>query len=149
MIPNVCIRGSEKHAATVIKFLESLGGENIDYYNGEVNRYFYFVNSMGYVDWVGYEPRGKRLVTLEEARDFINGTIEYSKTPEFPRMMWVWDDVRDGVLRLMIHGHIPTIEYPWIDGDGDAWEHASDTDPLIPELTIEEAEAKFNIKIKR
>lgn len=155
MSANVRIRGSVKHAATVIKFLESIGGNNSLGHRADAAYAFYHVDPEGVIR---FEAEAiKREITLQQAQDILDGiatlrddgTIEYSKTPGFPRMMWVWNNSILNAIEKEVHGHIPTIKCPYVDIDGLTWEHASDTDPRTPELTIEEAEAKYNIKIKR
>jgi len=148
MTPNVCVRGNEEHAATIIKFFERVGCKRNNC-ACENSDYFYFVNNIGYVNCSESQPQGKRLVTLEEAIEVINGTVVYDEIPKFPRIMWCWDDKPEKAVRDTVHGHISTLNFGWITSNL-KWRNASDTDPRPrPELTIEEAETKFNIKIKR
>ena len=139
-----------KHAATVIKFLESIGGNSSLGHRADAAYAFYDVDPEGVIR---FEAEAiKREITLQQAQDILDGiatlrddgTIEYSKTPGFPRMMWTWDAEVKYAKQREIHGHIPTLEHAWIDNGGHGWRNASDTAPHIVELTIEEAEAKYN-----
>ena len=77
-------------------------------------------------------------------------TVSYkSELPKFPCEMWVWDDYKDKAALREIHAYAPTLEFGWI-GRMAAWKNASLTDPRIEEtITIEEAEKRLNVKIRR
>lgn len=132
---DVCIMGNKEYPETIFKFFERIGCKKNDC-ACDVGRYFYFINEDGAVDYSHYRPQGKRLITLEEAMDFLyfgnaalDGSVVYSKTDKFPRMMWVWDDFVIDAVEKEVHGHVPTLEYSWIDEFYDTWKNASDTDP--------------------
>lgn len=155
MIPNICIKGSEEHVAIIIKFFKKLGAHNL--FHCDCPYYFYFFNDKErQVDFSQFQPQDKKLISLEEVIDILDnrailqedGMVVYNEQKEFPRMMWVWDYKVESAIKDTVHGYISTLESAWITKTL-RWKNASDADPRIQELTIEEAEEKFNIKIKR
>lgn len=153
MIPNICIRGSEDDGATVIRFLESLGGINVNNLTGKIGdwNYSYFINSDGYISGK-YGETYKRKITLREAHRILEGKAKLTEDglvvyDKLPRTMWAWNDDPDEASQKEIHACIKTLNNIWIDSNGNNWKNASDTDPRTPHMTIQEAEKKFNIKI--
>lgn len=140
MIPNLCIKGSIEHDATVIKFLESLGGVNDRFMFEGTNdsTYYYIDRNMNIVNDKHRKIELKE-ITIDQANDVLNGkatisedgTVMYKEEKKFPCMMWVWDDYIEESSYLEVHGHIPTLALPWIDLDSGCWKNASDTDPRI------------------
>lgn len=161
----IAVRGNEEYGKEIIQYLEMMGGVNEHGLQGVSNNQFYYINVDGIidVDSIAYANKDELIpiervlqvagewkpVYLSETGDFPD-TINPADVvhPNFPRMMWVWNKSPNQAVPYEVHGHIPTVPYQWI-GYKSRFKHASDTDPRISELTIEEAEAKYNIKIKR
>lgn len=138
----VAIAGSKVYGEKIISLLEGLGGNNFWEKEATSKDMYYFVGDGGDIESSDKIPDGY----------FLLKTKDNENAPEqknFPRTMFVWNsDIERADLKV-VHGYIPTIKYPWITANNMEYQNASDTDPRIPELTIEEAELKYKIKIKR
>jgi hypothetical protein len=161
----VVVQGNRDYGKEIIQYLELMvGGKNEHDLTCTASYSCYYVGTDGIIDVesIGYFDKDQLTPIEEVLRSVAQRLVEYpqitkepyiimssdAKTPEFPRMMWVWDNSVKHTERKEVHGFIHTMKTPWITAHTN-WINASDADPRMPELTIEEAEAKFNIKIKR
>ena len=153
----VCIRGNSEYPEKVIGFLKMLGGGDTHGWYFASTTTFYCIKDGG-VRCFGCIPDGYTEITFSDACAILEGkavlnddcTVIYkSELPKFPCEMWVWDDYKDKAALREIHAYAPTLEFGWI-GRMAAWKNASLTDPRIEEtITIEEAEKRLNVKIRR
>lgn len=155
----VCIRGNGKHPEKVIEFLGLI--ESIfNPYKCEKDKILYHTDGLeifaNYTVMDGYtEISFADACAILDGKAILNDdcTVTYKENkelPHFPCEMWVWDDDVNDAELSEVHGHIPTICYPWIDKDNCYWKNASLTDPRIEEtITIKEAEKLLGKKIRR
>ena len=140
----VAVQGNQKYGKEIIQYLINTGAKNDNEFSGGDQRHYYYVIDSVIYSY-NYAPDGYELIPIET----VLSELERKEEKNFPRMMWVWQEDRNIAIPTKIHGYISTLESPWIDSEIIGWNFASQTDPRMPELTIEQAEEKFNIRIKR
>jgi len=83
---NICLKGdsTKEIGKRIIKYLESIGGSNVNLYRGDSLAY-YFIRD-GIITGGGHIPPGYVLINLPE---------EKPEEKPFPKWMWVKDSIKD------------------------------------------------------
>ena len=142
MNKEICIKGdgTEEYGKKIILYLESLGGYNLNWFNGSDKNYYY-INLHNIIGISGEIPSGYTEISLKK---------------EFPRKMLVSDNHLDWTERLVLG--IFDIEYDKpvcaeyynparSKKSVITWRYAKEIE-IVEEMTLEEVCEKLGKKIK-